>query len=188
MTAEEFRSYIRRDHPAVAAFVRRKKLLKLARVLLINAILWALAFFTVAEMNKPEMRMPTLLTVALVSVAYTWFARPRGLIFSKPYVGVIEKAAFQEHMAPIENNIRAVRMQNFWVMTVQGEDGKIYQIELEPKYARCYAVGDHIGVLPAIKYPFQLDAHDDRPTVCWWCGSINRPEDCECLNCGRDVV
>ncbi|MBQ8212709.1 MAG: hypothetical protein IJZ80_01775 [Clostridia bacterium] len=191
MTAEEFWSYIRRNHPTVAAFLHRKKLLKLARVLLINAILWAFAVFTVEEMNKPNLRIPTLLIVALVSVAYTWFARPRGLIFSKPYVGKIEKATISTHMQECDGPGmygKGMRMSNFWVLTVRGEDGKTHQIELEPKYEHCYRVGDRIGVLPAIQYPFLLDTPDDHPTVCWWCGSINRPEDRECMNCGRDMV
>ena len=191
MTAEEFWQHIKRDAPAVAAFIRRKKLFKLCRVFLLNAAVLLLGWYTIGEMNKPSLQTPTVLVVIGLCIVLTWNAKPQGLLFAKPYVGVIETASL-ETLTKIGDGYgksgKAPFTANYWVLSVRCDDGTVHRLELGPRYSACYLVGDHIGVLPAIQYPFLLDAHDDRPTVCWWCGSINRPEDHGCMNCGRDAV
>ena len=191
MTANEFWQHIKKDAPSVASFVRRKKLFKLLRVVLINAVLILLAWFTVDQMNQPSLRMPTFIGVACICLFLTWTSKPKGLIFSKPYIGTIEKASVETLMKVGTGNGKygmSPMTANFWVLTVRCDDGNVRRIELASRYASCYRVGDRIAVLPSIAYPFLLDIPDDRPAVCWWCGSINRPSERECLNCGRDHV
>lgn len=191
MSANDFWQHIKKDSHSVASFVMRKKLLKLLRVFLINAVLILLALFTVNEMNEPSLRMPTFIGVACICLFFTWTSKPQGLIFSKCYVGVIKKTEIETLIKMGDGYGKSGRRPisaNFLVLTVRRDDGKVRRIELASKYASCYRVGDRVAVLPSIVYPFLLDPPDDRPTVCWWCGSIDRPSERECLNCGRNHV
>ena len=191
MTRDEFKAHLREKNLKVLAYVKRKKLKKLICVLAGNAILIALALFTVKEMAKPELAMPTYLSVALVCILFSWSAKPKGLLFAKIYVGEIEKAFLDNRLKVGDGYGRMGRRPisvNLWVLTVKDEQGKEYEIELLPKYASCYLVGDRIAMVPAIEYPFLIDPPKDRETVCWWCGSINPPSIRECRNCNRIYV
>ena len=188
MTRDEFKAHLREKNPKVLAYIKRKKLQKLIYVVSVNALLAALAVFTVNQMNKPELAMPTYLTVAFVCILFTLSAKPKGLLFAKIYVGEIEKAFLDNRLKVGDGYGRTGRRPvsvNLWVLTVKDEQGKEYEIELLPKYASCYLAGDCIAMVPAIEYPFLIDPPKDRKTVCWWCGSINPPSIRECSNCNR---
>ena len=187
MTINEFKQAMLLRNSAMVAYARKKKLRKLLRVLLINALIISLTLFTLMQMDRAELRMPILGSTLLICVVYTLTAKPRGLILSRPYVGVIEQVTVETYVGGHDdNNIRRVTLKNKLILSIRTENGSERCVELERKYERYYRVGDHVGVWSSLAFPILLDAEEGRATVCWWCGSINRPEDRECLHCGRD--
>ena len=185
MTKDEFKSHLQEKNPSVLAFSKRKKLQKLFRVIAINVGVILLTFFTVNEMAKPQLVLPTYLVGAVLCVWFTLAAKPRGLLRSKIYVGIIEKAEIKEHMAAREDHPYSMRMRTFYVLTIIDENENMKVVEIPPKYASCYSAGDRVAMVPAIAYPFLIDPPEDRQTVCWWCGSIKRAGHNECMNCNR---
>ena len=186
MTTDEFKSAMLQRNAAMVAHARKKKIRKMIRVVLINLLIISLTLLTLAQMKRPEIKLPLLITVFVVCVFYTLTANPRGLIFARPYVGVIECTEIVTHAAKREDNFRLMTQKNFTVLSIRTEDGKLCRLELDRKYESYYRRGDQIGVWSGLSFPILLDAEEGRATVCWWCGGINRPEDLECLHCGRD--
>ncbi len=185
MTETEFLQRMKQIYPEIISYVRRKKLLKLFRVILIDGLLLGITLLTLQQMKKPQIVLPTMLAVGLICAVWTYSSKPKGLLFAKPYVGVIERTTVETRVVNHETNIRRATMKNILVLSIRAENGKLYCVLLDPKYEPYYRMGDRVGVLPAIPYPFLIDAPQDRKTVCWWCGSINAIEDRECLMCGR---
>ena len=185
MTTNEFKQAMLQQNTAMVAYARKKKIRKIIRVILINALIVLLTLVTLEQMNRSEIRLPILITVFVVCVFYTLTANPRGLIFARPYVGVIECTEIVTHAAKREDNFRLMTQKNFTVLSIRTEDGKLCRLELDRKYESYYRRGDQIGVWSGLSFPILLGS-EERATVCWWCGSINRPEDHECLHCGRD--
>ena len=185
MTTNEFQQAMLQRNTAIVAYARKKKIRKIIRVILINTLIILLTLVTLEQMNRSEIRLPILCSMLAVCGVYTLIAKPRGLIFSRPFVGVIEQTAVVTHAANREDHVKWMTQKNFAVLSVRAENGRLCRIELDQKYERCYRIGDRIGMWSGLSFPILL-GNEERSTVCWWCGSINRPEDHECLHCGRD--
>ncbi len=186
MTTNEFQQAMLQQNTAIVAYARKKKIRKILRVLLVNALIISLTLVTLEQMNRSEIRLPILCSMLVVCGAYTLTAKPRGLIFSRPFVGVIEQATVETYVGGHDDNIRRVTLKNRLILSIRTENGTIRRSEVERKYEPYYRCGDRVGVWSGLALPLLLDADEERSTVCWWCGSINRPEDGECLHCGRD--
>ena len=186
MTTNEFLQVMIDKNPTMVAYARKKKLRKLLRVVLFNLLILSITFVTLDQMPRLDARLPILLSAFLICLIYTLTAKPRGLIFAKPCVGVIENTAITTRSVGRDDNVRWMEQRNFVVLSVRTESGENLRIELDSKYASYYRLGDRVGVWSGLPFPILLDAEEGRATVCWWCGGINRPEDVECLHCGRD--
>ena len=186
MTTEEFLQAMLQKNPTMVAHARKKKLQKLLRIVLFNVLILSITLVTLDQMPHVETRLPILLSAILFCLIYTLTAKPRGLILAKPYVGVIESTEITTHSVGRDDNVRRMEQRNFAVLSVRTESGDLLRIELDSKYASYYRLGDRVGSWSGLPFPILLDAEEGRATVCWWCGSINRPEDIECLHCGRD--
>ena len=185
MTETEFLQHMKAQYPEIVSYVRRKKLGKLLRVILTDALLLGLTFLSLSQMHKPQIVFPTMLAVGLICAVWTYSSKPKGLIFAKPYVGVIEKTTVETRVVNHETNIRMATMKNFLVLSIRTENEKLYCVLLDPKYEPYYRKNDRVGMMPAIPYPFLLDAPQDRAMVCWRCGSINATQERTCMMCGR---
>ena len=154
-------------------------------MVLTNVLLLGITFLTLQQMDKPQVVAPTMLAVGMICAVWTYSSKPKGLIFAKPYVGVIEKTTVETRIVTHDTNIKRATMKNFLILSIRSENRTLHCILLEPKYEPYYRKGDLVGVMPAIPYPFLLDAPQDCATVCWRCGSINATQDRKCMMCGR---
>ena len=186
MTNQAFQAYMINKNPKVVAYVRKKKIMKLTKLLLINGLILASVALTAKGMRQTEL-VPILYALAAIAGVFVCiFTAPRGLLFGKSYTGRIERADIETRMASNENNIRKITTKNFLVLSIRDEEGTLKKIYLDTKYKSCYLAGDEVGLYNGILYPFLLSASKERPTVCWWCGSIKRPLYVECIACGRE--
>ena len=186
MTTDEFKRALYEHNATMVAYVRKKKMRKILRVVLFNALILSLTLVTLEQMNRPDIKLPILISVSVICLLYTLTAKPRGLILSKPFVGVVESAEIVTRAANRDDHVKLMTQKNFVLLSIRTEDGNLSRIELDRKYEPYYRVGDRVGTWSGLPFPILLDAEEGRATVCWWCGGINRPEDVECLHCGRD--
>ena len=188
MSIHDFMENLKQTNPKVIAYIRRKKLYKVMKICLIDAIICVFAGMTYFSMNRSEWTIHLFLVAAAVCILVAVNAKPRGLLFGKNYIGVVEKSYLDEQFAENPNSVKRMKLQIFLILEIRDEKGKVRFVRVNKKYEACYRVGDRVAVCKGLKYPILFDPANDRETVCWWCGSIKRPMHEQCIACGRSFI
>ncbi len=191
MTKKEIVCRLKNEYPEVFAAQRRKQLLKVLKVLLMDSVLIALGVLSKPDFDARGFGTEFMISVTFLCVFVAFMCKPWFAILAPIRSGRIVKldvvtiqgskdSKFLTTLADVE------KKHNMIKIIVEDDDKSSFVMTLKPQCAKTMRLGDELVKLP-VEYPIVMTAGNPK-RLCPICGNIVPATETECIGCGNKFI